>query len=357
VWNAVDIDYRYLKRMTDEGGMFQFARLDEPDPGSGYTVDDNARALLAALNMEDEGRAELARIYARFLESAQRDDGSWCNWKLDGFFVTDIDSADSQGRAFLACSAASLCDLDDVRELGVAMATRALPVVARPASPRAAAYALLGICLNPGLCSRRSGALAGAARNLAGYLVQLYDDSRSPGWQWFEDNVTYCNGIMPHALFAYYSFSQDRPALRVARDTLGWLTGALVDGGCLSIVGNRGWWQKGGEVPCYDQQPVDACSMVHAYVQAWRSTGDSQYLSLAELAQAWYWGRNINRISLYDANSGGCYDALVPDGVNLNRGAESVLSLLLSQQAVKEAISSAQEPAAGRPGVLEAPSS
>lgn len=337
------IDYRHLKRMTDEGGMLQFARLNMPDTDSGYTVDDNARALLVALNMEGEERRELVGVYMRFLDAAQQTDGRWCNWKLNGRFVTAIDSDDSQGRAFLSCCAASLCELQDVREAGRRMAMRALPALVALKWPRSVAYTLLGICLNPGLSDRRSGALAGVARDFSNYLIGLYDRSRHRNWHWFEDDLTYCNGILPHALFAYYSFAQDRKALRVARDTLGFLTDALFARGYLSIVGNRGWWHRGAEIPCYDQQPVDACSTALAYARAFRATGDSQYRSLAELAYSWYQGSNINRISLYDATTGGCYDALTPDGVNLNQGAESLLSLLLSQQVISGMTSTGQD--------------
>jgi hypothetical protein len=339
----VNIDYRHLKQMTDENGMLQFSRLSIPDPDSGYTVDDNARALLVTLNMDGCERRELAGAYIRFLEAAQKTDGLWRNWKVNGGFVPTIDSDDSQGRAFLSCCAASLCELDEVREAGRRMAMRALPTVTRLRPPRSAAYALLGICLNPGLGNQQSGVLASVARDLCDNLIHRYKASRHPGWQWFEDDLSYCNGILPHALFAYYSLTQDRGALRVARDTLGWLTDALFARGYLNIVGNRGWWQRGAEISCYDQQPVDACSMAMAYTWAFRATGDSQYRPLAERAYNWYWGNNLNHISLYDPANGGCCDALTPDGVNLNQGAESVLSLLLSQQAISRIASKPQD--------------
>ncbi len=150
--------------------------------------------------------------------------------------------------------------------------------------------------------------------------------------------MTYCNGILPQALFAYYTFSQDRKALRVARETLAFLLDALFAKGYLSIVGNLGWWQKGAQMPPYDQQPVDACSVVMACLQAYRATGDKTYSSLAALAHDWYWGDNINRVHMYDAVTAGCYDALVPAGVNLNQGAEAVLSFLLAQQAMNRVL-------------------
>jgi hypothetical protein len=329
--------------MTDEGGMLQFSRLGTPDRDSGYTVDDNARGLLVALNMEGKGRRKLAGTYIRFLDIAQGADGWWRNWKLDGHFVATIDSDDSQGRAFLACCAASLCEFDEVREMGRRMALRALPALVDLKFPRSVAYTLLGICLNPGLADRRSGTLAVVARDFSNHLIGLYNRSRSQNWHWFEDTLVYCNGIIPHALFAYYSFSQDRKALRVARDTLGFLTDALFARGYLNIVGNQGWWRQGAEIPCYDQQPVDACSTALACAQAFRATGDSQYRSLAELAYGWYQGKNINQIGLHDATTGGCYDALTPDGVNFNQGAESLLSSLLSQQMMARMASAEQD--------------
>lgn len=47
------MDYRYLEKMTDETGIIQFGVKDKPNLESGHTVDDNARALLVALNMEE----------------------------------------------------------------------------------------------------------------------------------------------------------------------------------------------------------------------------------------------------------------------------------------------------------------
>jgi hypothetical protein len=327
-------DYRHLKRMTDRVGMLQFAGLGIPDPDSGYTVDDNARALLVALRMRGDERREFALTYIRFLHSARRRDGGWCNWMLQGRLVATIDSEDSQGRAFLACCTAAGSDLEEVRDLGLSMVLQSLPVVLTLRSPRAAAYTLLGICQNPGLCGLQRGLLASAARELSSYLIFLYERCKAPGWQWFEECLTYCNGILPQALFAYYAFADDRKALRVARESLEFLLEAVFAQGYLNIVGNRGWWQKGAQIPHFDQQPVDACSIAMACLQAYAATGDSLYSSLAELAHDWYWGRNINRVNLYDAATGGCYDALVPAGVNLNQGAEALLSLLLTQQAI-----------------------
>lgn len=41
-------------------------------------------------------------------------------------------------------------------------------------------------------------------------------------------------------------------------------------------------------------------------------------------------GKNDLGLQLYDATTGGCFDALQVDRVNLNQGAESTLSFLIS---------------------------
>jgi translation elongation factor P/translation initiation factor 5A/mannose-6-phosphate isomerase-like protein (cupin superfamily) len=170
--------------------------------------------------------------------------------------------------------------------------------------------------------------------------VSITEDQLGDNINYLQENmnifVLIYNGIIPQALFAYYSFSGNRNALSIARDSLAFLSDTLFDQGYLNIVGNRGWWQRGQEIPRYDQQPVDACSMVLALKEAYLTTGEKKYLELARLAREWYSGKNINKTSLYNQETGGCYDALTPEGVNYNQGAEAILSLLYSFQAIED---------------------
>lgn len=330
------MDYRHLRTLTDNTGMIQFARGAQPDPNSGYTVDDNARALLVALRMEGEEREQYAQIYIRFLYSAQRENGEWCNLKLKRGFVPYLDSEDSVGRAFAACSVAADCDIEEVRRLARKMVVKALPAVFELKNPRSMAYALLGSIKSYFVFPQYRGVLAWAAGEFSDRLIDLYSRNMSSSWKWFEDSLTYCNAILPHALFAYYAFSGDQKALRAAEEAMGFLRDKLLEKGYLHIIGNRGWWSRGKEIPLYDQQPVDACSMVLACLEAFQATGKKDYLSMADIARAWYWGKNINKVSLYNVETGGCHDALTPEGVNLNQGAEAVISFLFTQQVWKE---------------------
>lgn len=331
-----NLDYRHLQRMSDECGMLQFARASIPDPSSGYTVDDNARALIVALQSDWEDRAGYALRYARFLFRAQRSEGDWCNWLLpERGFVNDIDSDDSMGRAFLACSLGVSADInEELQFLCRQMVMKALAAAKNLKFPRSMAYTLIG-CSNliKGFpeYSRESFELA---RRMGQNLTNLYFRNRVAHWRWFEDRLTYCNAILPHALFAFYSVKSDKKTLNAAQDSLRFLGDRLFAQGYLNVVGNRGWWVRGGEIPLFDQQPIDACSLVLACQQAYEVTSRNEFREMGEMAYSWYSGKNILGMPLYNRESGGCHDGLTPDGLNANQGAEAVLSLLLANQAM-----------------------
>ncbi|TYP57804.1 hypothetical protein [Thermosediminibacter litoriperuensis] len=327
--------YRHLLRMTDSTGIIQFSDKSRPLKSSGYTVDDNARALLVAINMEEKERERLSRIYAGFLEEAQEDSGIWNNLKLEDRFLPVLNSEDCIGRAFMAASFAAGSDLEDIKQASQRMLRKSLGKALNVQSPRAVAYVLLGLVSlinNLKIYSR----LYPAAKKLAYRLVKSYDECHTSTWRWFEEKLTYCNALLPHSLFAFYAISGDRKVLEVARNTLRFLTDSLFKKGYLNIVGNRGWWQKESEMPLYDQQPVDAASIILACLQAFLSTGEREYALKAKVAYDWYWGKNINEIPLINRETQGCHDALTPDGVNQNQGAEALVSFLLAHQILKE---------------------
>lgn len=319
-------DYRHLIRMTDKNGMLQFSRLGVPDISSGYTLDDNARALMITANHED--MQELAAVYAAYLFKAQDKNGGWCNLLIDGTYYATCDSEDSIGRALLGCAVSSTSPFEGIRELSRDMLERNLPRVLNFTSPRAIAYSLLALCrYHPNTWPNYYENLAG---NLSAELIELYMTKNGKGWRWFEDYLTYCNGILPHALLAYAAVTGDKQALAIGMDSLNFLNDILFYSGYLNIIGNNGWYQRGGHITLFDQQPVDAASIIAALLQAYDLLGRHEYLETAFTAYAWYHGRNRHGLSLYNEQSGGCYDALTEEGINLNQGAEAVLSLLLS---------------------------
>ncbi len=66
------INLDHINNLTTDFGMIQFAKINQPDPESGYTIDDNARAMVAmCMHYESTGDInDLDRIstYLHFIE-------------------------------------------------------------------------------------------------------------------------------------------------------------------------------------------------------------------------------------------------------------------------------------------------
>ncbi len=325
----------HLKRLTDEIGMLQFSRDAHPDPRSGYTLDDNARALLVALYIGEKGYPAACH-YMSFLTHAQHSDGTWSNLLLDGKYSSTFDSEDSIGRAIMACSAATISIWPDLALQASQLISCKLGDVTGFSSPRAIAYTLVGLCKGKMPCPDKQ--LHDIVNRLSAFLVALYNRTRRPDWLWFEDYLTYCNAILAHALFCVYSFNGDKKCLKIAHESINFLNDILFREGYLNIIGNQGWHHRGGSVPLFDQQPVDAASIAFACWEAYQCLGKNEYIHLANLAYQWFRGNNIHRLSLYNESSGGCFDAITKDGRNTNQGAESVLSLLLTDLLMENSI-------------------
>ncbi|MGI6424532.1 MAG: hypothetical protein ACOX2A_04725 [Tepidanaerobacteraceae bacterium] len=319
--------------MTNSTGMVQFSDKSRPLLESGYTVDDNARALIVAIAMEEMEREKLIKTYSNFLLDAQNDDGTWQNLKVDDKYYTYINSEDSIGRGVLAASFSMDCEIAEVRNAALKMLKKVLPRAVSLNSPRAMSYVLLGMVKL--IESSGIKRLLPHAKHITDKLINLYKSNQSSGWYWFEDRLTYCNALLPHALFGYYIIDNDEEILKIAKNTLDFLTDSLFQKGYLNIVGNQGWWTRKSKIPPYDQQPVDAASVVLASLQAYIATGEKHHIAKAQIAYNWYLGENINNLPLYNEKTEGCHDALVPHGVNLNQGAEAVISFLMAHQVLE----------------------
>jgi len=119
----------------------------------------------------------------------------------------------------------------------------------------------------------------------------------------------------------------------IGLESLGWLADlqrAAAQGGHFVPIGSNGFYKRGSERARFDQQPVEAQTMVSACLEAYRSTGDKRWRREARRAFEWFLGRNDLNLSVYDPTTGGCRDGLHPDRPNENQGAESTLAFLQS---------------------------
>jgi hypothetical protein len=110
---------------------------------------------------------------------------------------------------------------------------------------------------------------------------------------------------------------------------LDWLISRQFTAHIFSPIGNQGWLSKEGKAE-YDQQPLEAHGMLDACLQAEALINDGKYADYALKAFSWFVGENSAGAVLHDFATGGCRDGLHPGGANMNQGAESTLSWMMS---------------------------
>ena len=185
--------------------------------------------------------------------------------------------------------------------------------------PRAQAYTALGLDAYL-LRHPESGPVREGLRNIADSLLHSYRKHASASWKWFEDFLTYDNARLPQALLIGYRHLSEPDYLRVALEALDFLTEVQYQDGYFDLIGNEGWYQKGGEKAIFSQQPLDAGALVETFLLARLLTGENKYLELAYAALQWFLGRNRLGVSLYDSIIGSCCDGLDPGRPSKNKG-------------------------------------
>jgi len=334
-----DTDLRHVSSMSDSTGILQHAAFGIPRYEDGYCLDDNARALLLMALLEDTGTEDLAHVrslssrYLAFVRYAFNPrSGRFRNFmSYSRQWREEVGSEDSHGRALWALGTVVGRSNDPGRQsLGGQLFQAALRQVEDFSSPRAWAFTLLGVGEYLRAFEGDTGAQS-VLRTLANQLLDLFRRTGSPEWPWFENCVTYSNARLPQALIVAGSWLHDDELTTAGVRTLEWLGEAQTcDDGYFAPVGSNGFFWRGETKATFDQQPVEACAMVSACVEAARATGDGHWKRRARQAFDWFIGRNQLQQSLYDAATGGCRDGLQPDRVNENQGAESTLSFQLA---------------------------
>jgi len=129
-----------------------------------------------------------------------------------------------------------------------------------------------------------------------------------------------------------------REALEIGLKSLRWLASIQrTQAGHFRPIGSNGFYTREGARADFDQQPVEAQSMVSACLEAYRVTQDLDWQREARRAFEWFLGRNDLGLPLYDSATGGCGDGLHSDRVNENQGAESSLAFHLALAEMKSA--------------------
>lgn len=328
----------HLFTMSDHTGIFQHAIYNVPNYHEAYCTDDNARAFILTVLLEElRGSTpeveRLASSYLAFLWHAF--DGNTCRFRnfmsFSRNWLETQGSEDSHARALWAVATAlGRSTNTGHRSLCALLFQRGLPPVARFSSPRAWAFTLIAI---HEYLRTLSGdrAVAQMRDTLTAMLVDLYRANSSPDWQWFERIATYDNAKLSHAMILSGFWTSQGETLEIGLESLRWLLDAqTTPDGHFAPIGCHGFWPKNGERARFDQQPLEAHAMASACLEAFSATRDPFWRAAARRCFDWFLGRNDLGLSLYDETTGGCRDALLQDHLNQNQGAESSLAFTLS---------------------------
>lgn len=332
----------HIDRLTGPVGIWQHARGVEPDETFGTCTDDVARALTVDLlhrrTLGWEAVSPTAHRSVEFLAASfDETSGTFRNFRdAQGKWLDEAPSQDSLGRALLALGAAAR-DAPEValRARAQTLFAAALNAARRLTSPRAIASAVLGCdaALNGGM----AGEVQPTFELLAGRLRAAFSEIDLDGeWPWPEETLTYENALLPHALIVAARRLGDTRLRSVGLHVLDWLIAVQTSRGTFTPIGSDGWWTRGMSRSQFDQQPIEATAMILAAAVAYKTTQDGGYLRSAESAYAWFLGDNDAGLVLADVATGGCYDGLSEDHVNVNQGAESTLMWLTALETMRQ---------------------
>ncbi len=332
------IRLNHLIRMTDSTGLYHHAIGSIPNYGEGYCTDDNARALLLTVLLEEtytdnEIIHNLSRHYSAFVNYAfDKETKHFRNlMSYDRKWIESPGSDDCQGRSIWALgTCAGRSKYPDFHMWGAQLFSQIIPAAVELTSPRAWAFSLLGI--NEYFRRMSGDTIANQIRDtLINRLINLYDSVAADEWFWFEEILTYDNGVIPRALIVSGKWAGNGKAFDIGLKSLKWLLKTQTsERGYFRPIGTNGFYLKDGNRAKFDQQPIEAYSMLSACLEASRATDDKFWLESARMIFEWFLGRNDLEIPLYNTKTGGCHDGLHVDRINQNQGGESTLAFLLS---------------------------
>jgi glycosyltransferase involved in cell wall biosynthesis len=338
-----DMQIGHLLSMCDDTGLFQHAVHSVPDRSHGYCVDDNARALLLACALNNPGEQRLSEVltsrFAAFVQHAwNRDTRRFRNFMgFNRAWLEESGSEDSHGRTLWALGECARRDASPSRRFWAsALFAEALSTAATFGSPRAWAFALLGL---GSYCAVRPDDLHAqeVRRSLADRLMSALAAVETQEWAWFEEGLSYDNARLSQALMVTGMATQTPTYVDAGLRSLRWLMiHQTAPEGHFRPIGTAGFGELRQHPRAFDQQPVEAAATIAACLTAWRANGDAEWKATATNVFAWFLGSNDLSVALVDPHTGSCRDGLHPDRVNENCGGESVLSYLLSLAEIRQ---------------------
>lgn len=338
VFPPIKLDH--IKKLTTDFGILQFSNFSQPDPQSGYTLDDNARALIDMVMYyqikQHESILELAFIYLSFIERIQRENGWFDNFMNVEQQLTpqnsEVNLEDANGRALWSLgyliAHKEILPYDLVRRAEICW-DKAIQRIHNYSSPRAIAYAIKGLYHYQTI--NENNYIERQITRLSNQLLQHYHINSDHDWKWYEDYMTYSNNILPEAMMYGYLATGNQKYKKIALITFDFLLSHYFMKGQLKVISNRGWFKKENERSFYGEQPMEVVTTIIALDLFYEVTRNVKYKEQLELAFVWFLGNNHLKQLMYNPMNGASYDGLEDEQININQGAESTLCFFKAQ--------------------------
>ena len=357
------INLNHFKKLTTPFGMIQFSIINQPDLDSGYTLDDNARALVAMCQhfelTNDTADLEYIELYFNFIQFCFQSDGYFLNYVDENGKFTNQNNEnldDANGRAIWALGyLISLADKlpSDLYDNVVLTMEFALKNVREISSTRAMAFIIKGIYYSELKHNSIENILL--MQHLANKLVQMYKHEAKDDWQWFESYLTYANSILPEAMLCAYLTTGEKRYKEIAKESFDFLLSKIYRNNSIRVISNKGWLTI-GDVIDYEkvggEQPIDVAYTILALSKFYTTFKDQKYFEKMEIGFDWFLGNNHLYQIIYNPCTGGCYDGLEDTYINLNQGAESTVSYLMARLTMEKHLISKEKKSAEKTTIL-----
>lgn len=344
-FNKPALKLDHLQKMTTNIGIVQFSKTNQPDIKTGYTLDDNARAMIAMCMYYkatgDKNCIEYIWKYLSFVKHCQQAQGNFLNYTDQKNNFTsqnnDVNLDDSNGRAIWSLGyLLSLKDLlpNEIILEGHKLIEKSLLCIEHIHSTRAMAFSIKGLFYyNKNTKSLENTALT---KKLANRLVQMYKHESEKGWEWFESYLTYANSVLPEALLYAWLLTGDSTYKEIAIKSFDFLLSKIFNENGIEVISNRQWLQKEEELGSFGEQPIDVAYTIMTLSKFYDVFGNEDYKQKMKKAFNWFLGDNRLNQTIYNPCTGGCYDGVEENNVNLNQGAESTVSYLMARLTIEK---------------------
>jgi len=344
-YNLPNINLDHFKKMTNNVGMIQFSKINQPDIKSGYTLDDNARALVAMcmyfkLTGDEASKNDIYK-YLSFIKRCLQPAGDFLNYvDKDDKFTDQNKTAnldDANGRAVWALgyviSLAGMLPAEIIKEAETII-SKSLVRIGTVHSTRAMAFFIKGLYYYHSAVKSDQNLVL--LKTLANRLVQMYRHESNKAWEWFEGYLTYANSILPEAMLYTWLLTGETIYKDIAISSFNFLLSQTFNEHGIEVISNKNWLQKGQVAGHFGEQPIDVAYTIMTLSKFYEELKDEDYRVKMEIAFDWFLGKNRLHQIIYNPCTGGCYDGLEENHVNLNQGAESTVSYLMARLTIEK---------------------